>query len=402
MLVVVSIASSCSSDDAADESGSASSTTTSSTTTPRLDCDQPVIVGVVTDLSGGLQLLGRRTAYGISAGFAHAGNELPGIADEQTYRIEDCEIRVILADDQSSDQRAEFVATELVETSGADVLIGASSPSATAAVQQVAELAEVVFLAVIDTPDGITGAGFHPTTFLVAESVDQEAAAVCGDGDVTEVAVLAMDYPVGRRRGEAYADVCGASVTLLPSATTGFVDAVTALGQPDLAVLAWEGSALRSLVTTAAGSDLESVSLGALPPSDLVPVFLSEANGMQAVAAHPLAESSNPSARFLRQHAERTPDALDTRGMNAALLVVAALRKTSGDAGAEPLIAALEGLQVEGPNGEVAMRAADHLLVQDLHVVVVTDAATPTYEVVRTVRPEPSCRLPGEPAGRCG
>ena len=216
MLVVASFASSCSSDDVADEQGATTSTTTSGTATPRLDCDEPVIVGVVTDLSGGLQLFGRRTAYGVSAGFASASDRIPVDADEQTYRIEDCEVRVLLADDQSSDQRAEAVATELIEESGADFLVGASSPSATAAVQQVAEMAGVVFLATLDTPDGITGAGFHPTTFLMAESVDQEAAAVCSDGDVAEVAVLAMADPVGRRRGEAYADVCGASVTLLP------------------------------------------------------------------------------------------------------------------------------------------------------------------------------------------
>jgi branched-chain amino acid transport system substrate-binding protein len=358
-LVAALLASSCSSD--ADEPGTAStSSPTSTTAAPSLDCAEPVTVGVITDLSGGLQLLGRRTSYGVSAGFAYASGGLPDAADEQTYQIDDCEVRVILADDQSSDQWAEAAATELIEESGVDVLIGASSPSATAAVQQVAETAKVVFLAVLDTPTGITGSGFHPSTFLIAESVDQEATAVCGDAGDTEVAALAMDYPVGQRRGAAYADTCDAEVTLLSSATDDFAEPVARLGDADLAVLTWEGTALRSLV--AAGSDLESVSLGMLPPTDLVPLFLAGAAGMEGALAQPMPDADDPAAVFLRQHADRSPDALDARAMNAALLLVAALQRTGGDAGAEALVAALEGLQTEGPNGDMEIRASDHML----------------------------------------
>jgi branched-chain amino acid transport system substrate-binding protein len=398
-LVAALLASSCSSD--ADEPGTAatSSPITSTTAAARLNCAEPITVGVITDLSGGLQLLGGRTSYGVSAGFAYASGGLPDAADEQTYQIDDCEVRVILADDQSSDQWAEAAATELIEESGVDVLIGASSPSATAAVQQVAETAKVVFLAVLDTPTGITGSGFHPSTFLIAESVDQEAAAVCGDVGDTEVAALAMDYPVGQRRGAAYADVCDAAVTLLPSATDDFAEAIAMLGNADLAVLTWEGTALRSLV--AAGSDLESVSLGVLPPADLVPLFLAGAAGMEGALAQPMPDASNPAVVFLRQHADRSPDALDARAMNAALLLVAALQRTGGDAGAEALVAALEGLQTEGPNGDIEIRASDHMLIQDIHVIKIVDPAELSFDLVRTVRPEPPCRLTGELAVRC-
>jgi len=375
------------------------SSPTSTTAAPRLDCAESITVGVITDLSGGLQLFGERTSYGVSAGLAHASDQVPDVADEQMYRIDDCDVQVIVADDQSSDQQAEAAATELIEESGVDVLIGASSPSSTAAVQQVAATAGIVFLAVLDTPAGITGAGFHPTTFLVAESVDQEAAAVCGDFGDTEVAALAMDYPLGRRRGAAYADICDAALTLLPSATGEFAEAVVSLGDADLAVLAWEGTALRSLV--AAGSDLEAVSLGMLPPTDLVPVFLADAAGMQGALAQPLPSAANPAAVFLREHTDRSPDALDARGMNAALLLVAALQRTGGDAGAEALVAALEGVQTEGPNGDLEIRVSDHMLIQDIHVIEMVDPAELSFDLQRTVRPEPPCRLPGELVARC-
>ncbi len=50
------------------------------------------------------------------------------------------------------------------------------------------------------------------------------------------------------------------------------------------------------------------------------------------------------------------PDLFDADGMNAAIMVVEALKATEGDMSAAALIAAMEGMEFEGPKGTVYIR----------------------------------------------
>ena len=99
------------------------------------------------------------------------------------------------------------------------------------------------------------------------------------------------------------------------------------------------------------------------------------------------------------------PDLFDADGMNAAIMVVEALRATGGAADADSLKAAMEGMTFEGPKGTIVIRAEDHMAVQDMYVVTLVNVDDPEfkyYDYVGTVRPEPPCLLEGEYVDRCG
>jgi branched-chain amino acid transport system substrate-binding protein len=81
------------------------------------------------------------------------------------------------------------------------------------------------------------------------------------------------------------------------------------------------------------------------------------------------------------------------------------LKVTGGDASSEALIAAMEGLEFEGPKGTVLIRAEDHVAIQDMYIVTLLNVDDPEFkyfEQVTTTRPDVPCLLPEELQDRCG
>ena len=84
------------------------------------------------------------------------------------------------------------------------------------------------------------------------------------------------------------------------------------------------------------------------------------------------------------------PDLFDADGFNAALLLTEALKATGGDTAADALIAAMEGMEFEGPKGTVYIRPEDHVAIQDMYIVTLTnvdDAEFQYFEQVTTTTP---------------
>jgi branched-chain amino acid transport system substrate-binding protein len=99
------------------------------------------------------------------------------------------------------------------------------------------------------------------------------------------------------------------------------------------------------------------------------------------------------------------PDLFAGDGMNAAIMLVEGLKATNGDASADALIAAFEGMTFDGPKGEVYIRPEDHVAIQDMYILTLTNLTDPDanfYEYVETTRPEPPCLLPEALKDRCG
>ena len=99
------------------------------------------------------------------------------------------------------------------------------------------------------------------------------------------------------------------------------------------------------------------------------------------------------------------PDLFDGDGMNAAIMVVEAIKATEGDVSGEALVAAMEGMTFEGPKGTIYIRPEDHVAIQDMYILKLVDltaADAAYYEYVETTRPEPPCLLPEELKDRCG
>ncbi len=421
ILVVVALAAACGGSDPAGEpststSGVAATSDGAVTTTPPTEpllCAEPIVVGVVTDLSGGGELFGSQLARGVSIGMAFVGDSDPQEGMVQSYRVDDCEFRVVFGDDQSNPEVAAIVAGKLVEEDGASILIGSVGQDTTAAVAEVADAAGVVLVATTDTADGLTAAEFRTASFLIAPSLDQEAMALCslvvGDGGATRLAQIAPDYGFGQRTAAARRESCetlGAEFVAedaLVSAGTGTFDTVLepiVTADPDTVLIAWTGGRLKALLSAAADGGLD---VGTVFGSHrLVPVLFAAAIGTSSpVAYHHEAVTNAANDYLIDEVGSATgflPDIHDARGMAAAMLVVAGAR-AGGDAGSPE---ALEGISVAGPGGSITMRASDHTTIQDIPLVKLTSATGPDFfEFLATVRPEPPCRLTGEHAARC-
>jgi branched-chain amino acid transport system substrate-binding protein len=86
-------------------------------------------------------------------------------------------------------------------------------------------------------------------------------------------------------------------------------------------------------------------------------------------------------------------------------MLVEGLKATNGDASADALIAAWEGMTFDGPKGEIFIRPEDHVAIQDMYIVTLLNVDDPEarfFELVKTTRPEPPCLLPEALKDRCG
>jgi branched-chain amino acid transport system substrate-binding protein len=154
----------------------------------------------------------------------------------------------------------------------------------------------------------------------------------------------------------------------------------------------------------------ETMSLGAtFIDNVLMPTFFANAVGTTAGILYHYSGPNNPANDFLKAQDKARygvmPDLFDADGMNAAILVVEALKATNGDVNGDALKGVMEGMTFEGPKGTVYIRPEDHVAIQDMYILKllnVTDPDANFYEYVDTTRPEPPCLLPETLKDRCG
>jgi branched-chain amino acid transport system substrate-binding protein len=87
-------------------------------------------------------------------------------------------------------------------------------------------------------------------------------------------------------------------------------------------------------------------------------------------------------------------------------MVVKALEATGGDVGADKMIAAWEGMKLDGPKNFYTIRASDHVLLQEMLLMKLKNVTDPDYkffELVKRFTPEqtaPPCAVPAS-LNRC-
>ncbi len=388
-------------------------TTTTTTTTVVPDeslwCAEPIVIGLVTDLTGGARIFGTRHLAGAAIGLAHAAAAEPQKGQEQMYRVDECDIRLLVADDQANPDVAAIVAEELIGE-GAVVLIGASGSAETSAVQRVAEDQGVILLALQQTAPGVASGGFGPNTFLLAENEQQEAVAVCeyfiGDG-LDSFAQIAGDHISAHRAAAAYRDACtrmgGGFVAADEFASVVSPETVGAnLLGADVVLVSWEGPGLGELIDSV--NDGAHVVAAPFPSYELISLFFADGVGVESVVTYHHELPANDLNEVLIAHSDVLPDRSEARAMTAALLAVHALSQSNEPTDIDSRRAAFEGLEVESPKGRVELRAEDHLPLQDLYIVRLVDpfaADAAFYEHLATIRPNPPCVLQGDHADRC-
>ncbi len=381
-----------------------------------------VTVGLITDDSGSLAIYGPMLERGWELGLDYATNGT-GIAGGK-------QIKTVIKDSASDPQKGVSLAREALEKDGAQVLVGSPSSSVALAVSGVASATKTIYIgAPAATPD-LTGKAFNPYTFRSGRTSVQDAltmgAALVGLGDT--FVQIAPDNAFGRGSAAGFYAVIkqaggkfttndtpeGAGTIFVPLETTDFTPYLNQVldANAKVLVVTWAGTGFVPLFQQMQqlGVMTKMVVGTGMGDNQTMAKGYADAIGSVGVSVYHYALFDNDVNKWLVDHHKAKyntpPDLFTESGFNAALMLVNALNATKGDTSADALIKALEGMKFNGPKGEYTVRPEDHVLLQPMTLVKLTNTTDPDYkffDLVKLFKPEetaPPCAVPAE-LGRC-
>jgi branched-chain amino acid transport system substrate-binding protein len=395
-----------------------------------LTCAEPIKVGLISDSTGALAIYGAHILRSFMLGMEYATGAAGSAGDkfdltvtqENTFKIDDCEIIVYVRDDGSNPENTATVARELIDVQKVNILVGTVSSGATATLQGIALESKIPLIVAPAAANDITGVNFNEYTFRVSRNNYQDAINECAYLTKTykTFVQIAPDYAFGRGSAAAFRDACtldGATFVaddiFAPLDTTDFTTYMEQIANSgaESYIVSWAGGGFVPLMQAAKDQGVtESMSLGAtFIDNTLMPVWYGNAVGSTSGILYHYSAPKNPINDFLVTNTKPrygvNPDLFDADGMNAAIMLVEAIKATKGDVNGDALKGVMEGMTFEGPKGTIYIRPEDHVAIQDMYIlklVNVTDPDANFYEYVDTTRPEPPCLLPEALKDRCG
>lgn len=395
-----------------------------------LTCAEPIKVGLITDASGALAIYGAHILRSFMLGMEYVAGA-PGsagekfdlaAAQENTFKVDNCEIQVFVRDDGSNPENTATIARELIDVQKVNILVGTVSSGATATLQGIAFESKIPLIVAPAAANDITGVNFNEYTFRTSRNNYQDAINECAylTKQYKSFIQIAPDYAFGRGSADAFRDACtlnGATFVaddiFAPLDTTDFTTYMEQIANSgaESYIVSWAGGGFVPLMQAAKDQGVtDSMALGAtFIDNTLMPVWYGNAVGSTSGIIYHYSAPKNPINDFLVANTKPrygvNPDLFDADGMNAAIMLVEALKLTSGDASGTALVKAMEGMTFEGPKGTIYIRPEDHVAIQDMYILKllnVTDPDANFYEYVETIRPEPPCLLPEALKDRCG
>lgn len=385
-----------------------------------LTCDAPIKIGLITDLTGGLAIYGVMMERSFLLGMEYMSGAPAG--PDNTFSFGDCDVQVLIRDDQGSTETTATLARELIEVDQIDMLVGTVSSGSTATLQEIARENDIVLIVAPAAANDITGVSFNEYTFRTSRTNYQDFIALCEYLAPTfgTFVQIAPDYSFGYGGAFSARDACTyfggefvAPDIFAPADTTDFTPYMEQIldSGANAFVVTWAGGGFVPMMQAARELGvLDEMELGsAFVNNSLIPVFFGNAIGSTASILYHYTSPDNAIndwliAETIARH-QTPPDLFDADGMNAAIMAVEALRTTDGDTSSAALISAMEGMSFEGPKGTIYVRPEDHVAIQDMYVLRLVNIDDPEFrffEMVATVRPEPPCLLPESMVDRCG
>jgi len=373
---------------------------------------EPLKIGVLSDLTGGLQLFGNEMWNGLQLGFDYATDGALVAGNRP--------IELIIKDDTSNVDTAIAAARELIESDGVEILIGNTSSAVALQVQALAKENGVVYFAAPAASADITGANFNDHTFRVCRNSAQDGLTMAGwsiENIGQNYLILAEDYNFGKATAAGFQASFGAlGGTFLtaepiyaPSDTTDFTAYIQQVkdANPDGLILIWATNTSGTILfkqLSDQGVTGEIPFITGFSSNDTVKLLDPGFVGSTGLIVYHYSLPQTPANDYLvEQHNAKfggNPDLFSECGFATAQAVVAALNATGGDTAPETLIAALEGLTFEGPKGTYTIRAQDHQALASMYIVKLvstTDENERFFELVKEVSGEesaPPCTAP--------
>ncbi len=183
-----------------------------------LTCAEPVKVGLITDATGALAIYGAHILRSFMLGMEYVAGA-PGsagevfdlkTAQENTFKVENCEIQVFVRDDAGDPANTATVARELIDVQKVNFLVGTASSAATATLQGIALESKIPLIVAPAAANDITGANFNEYTFRTSRNNYQDAMNECAylTKQYKTFVQIAPDYAFGRGSAAAFRDAC--------------------------------------------------------------------------------------------------------------------------------------------------------------------------------------------------
>lgn len=407
------------------------------------DDEEPIRIGIVTDLSGWLAIYGTETINGFNLGLLYAAGIDPLEYDSVDDALADVTVAgrpvEILVFDYGSESAANDAANaaegvrELVESEFVDIIVG--PPNSGAAVQMT-ELTspdnyDIIYFPTPAASPSLTGENFNVNTFRVCRNTDQDALtfATVADSFGSTYVQLAIDTDFGRGTATAFQDSLEAQgiefvddVIFVPADSTDltpYLQQVLDSGAEVLnPIMAGEISVRFTQQVVELGVIDELTVVGGTNSNDIIVAAPPILNAVAYIVYHYTLADTEINDWMVERHIELysdVPDLFTECSFATAQAVFAGLEATEGDPFPEAMIPALEGLTWDGPKGEYFIRPGDHQTLMPLYVIQfmgneeieLSDDLTmtlPVYDLVAEVSAEdtaPPCRLEGEFEERC-
>jgi branched-chain amino acid transport system substrate-binding protein len=350
--------------------------------------------------TGPLEAYGKQTATGFMMGLDYATNGTMSVAGRKLVVIE--------KDDQGKPDVGKSLLAAAYSDDKADIAVGPTSSGVALALLPVAEEYKKILLVEPAVADSITGDKWNRYIFRTGRNSSQDAIsnAVAQDKAGTSIATLAQDYAFGRDGVKAFKEaIKNAKIVheeYLPTNTTDFtagaqrlIDALKDKPGRKVIWIIWAGGGGNPFKI--ADLDLKRFGIEIATGGNILPAMAAYKNfpGMEGSTYYYFGIPKNPANEWLVANHYRQfkgpPDFFTAGGMSAAIAVVEALKKTSGDTNTEKLIKTMEGMSFETPKGKMTFRKEDHQAMQSMyHFKIKVDPAFTwgVPELVREIKAE--------------
>lgn len=349
--------------------------------------------------TGPLEAYGKQTQAGLMMGLEYATGGSMSVAGKKLVVIE--------KDDQGKPDLGKSQLATAYSDDKADIAVGPSASGVALAMLPVAEEYKKILLVEPAVADSITGDKWNKYIFRTGRNSSQDAIsnAVAIDRAGVQIATLAQDNAFGRDGVKAFKDAIKKGKLVheeyLPAATTDFTAGAQRLidklkDQPGKKIIwiVWAGAGNPFKI---ADLDLKRYGIEIASGGNILPAMAAYKNlpGMEGASYYYFGIPKNPvNEAMVAMHYKQfktPPDFFTAGGFSAAMALVTALKKTNGDAKANTLIKAMEGMSFDTPKGTMTFRKEDHQAMQSMyHFRVKNDPAFAwgVPELVREIKPE--------------
>ena len=348
--------------------------------------------------TGPLEAYGKQTSTGFMMGLDYATNGTMMVAGKKLVVIE--------KDDQGKPDVGKSLLAAAYGDDKADIAVGPTSSGVALALLPVAEEYKKILLVEPAVADSITGDKWNKYIVRTGRNSSQDAIAnaVALDKAGTTLVTLAQDNAFGKDGVKAFKEALKkaklAHEEYLPAATTDFTAAAQRIidklkDQPGRKIvwIIWAGGNPFKI----ADLDFKRHNIEIATGGNILPAMTAykQFPGMEGGLYYYFGIPKNPVNEWLvanhYKQFKTPPDFFTAGGMSAAIAVVEALKKTGGDASANKLIAAMEGMSFQTPKGKMVFRKEDHQALQDMyHFKIKVDPAFAwgVPELVREIKAE--------------